>query len=102
VRVAGPEAGAGLPPIIPEGMRALSVRVNDVIGVAGFVVPGTRVDVVVTISTSASQDKPMSRTVLGNVLVLTSGTRIDQEQGRKGEAQPTTVVTLAVSGWGFA
>jgi len=39
----------------------------------------------------------MSRTVLGNVLVLTSGTRIDQEQGRKGEAQPATVVTLAVS-----
>ena len=45
----------------------------------------------------ASEDKPMSRTVLGNVLVLTSGTRIDQEQGRKGEAQPTTVVTLAVT-----
>ncbi len=90
-------SGAGLPPTIPPGMRAMSVRVDDVVGVAGFVVPGTRVDLVVTISTSASNDKPMSRTVLGNVLVLTSGTRIDQEQGRKGEAQPTTVVTLAVS-----
>jgi len=90
-------SGAGLPPTIPPGMRAMSVRVDDVVGVAGFVVPGTRVDVVVTVSTAASQDKLMSRTVLGNVLVLTSGTRIDQEQGRKGEAQPTTVVTLAVS-----
>ena len=43
-------AGAGLPPVIPEGMRALSVRVNDVIGVAGYVLPGTRVDVVATVS----------------------------------------------------
>jgi pilus assembly protein CpaB len=90
-------SGAGLPPTIPPGMRAMSVRVDDVVGVAGFVVPGTRVDVVVTMISAASQDKPMSRTVLGNVLVLTSGTRIDQEQGRKGEAQPTTVVTLAVT-----
>ena len=39
------EAGAGLPPSIPPGMRAMSVKVNEVIGVAGFVVPGTRVDV---------------------------------------------------------
>src|SRR6187200_2658966 len=49
-RVAGPEAGAGLPPIIPAGMRAISVRVNEVIGVAGFVLPGTRVDVLVAVS----------------------------------------------------
>lgn len=90
-------SGAGLPPTIPPGMRAMSVRVDDVIGVAGFVVPGTRVDVVVTASTEVSQDKPMSRVVLGNVLVLTAGTRIDQEQGRNGQPQPSTVVTLAVS-----
>ena len=90
-------SGAGLPPTIPPGMRAMSVRVDDVVGVAGFVVPGTRVDVVVTMSSAASDQKPMSRTVLGNVLVLTSGTRIDQEQARKGDAQPTTVVTLAVT-----
>ena len=42
------DAGAGLPPTIPPGMRAMSVRVNEVVGVAGFVVPGTRVDVMVT------------------------------------------------------
>ncbi len=42
-KIAGPELGAGLPPIIPEGMRAMSVRVNEVIGVAGFVLPGTQV-----------------------------------------------------------
>ena len=43
------EAGAGLPPSITEGMRALSIRVNEVVGVAGFVVPGTHVDVLVTL-----------------------------------------------------
>ena len=45
--VAGKDAGAGLPPTIPRGMRAISVKVNEVIGVAGFVVPSTHVDVMV-------------------------------------------------------
>ncbi len=52
-KIAGPESGAGLPPIIPEGLRAMSVRVNEVIGVAGFVLPGTRVDVVATVNAPA-------------------------------------------------
>ena len=47
-KLASKEAGAGLPPIIPQGLRAVSVRVNEVIGVAGYVLPGTRVDVVAT------------------------------------------------------
>src|ERR1051326_4359198 len=47
-RLAPKEAGAGLTIAIPDGMRAISIRVNDVIGVAGFVVPGTRVDVILT------------------------------------------------------
>jgi pilus assembly protein CpaB len=92
------EAGAGLPPSIPPGMRAMSVKVDEVVGVAGFVVPGTRVDLVVTVKArgNGANDKPMSRTAISNVLVLTAGTRYDQEQGLKGEPQPTTVVTLAV------
>ena len=49
------EGGAGLPPTIPDGMRAISVRVNDVVGVAGFVMPGTRVDVFVTFSDGSRQ-----------------------------------------------
>ena len=48
-KLAPKEAGAGLAPSIPPGMRALSVRVNEVIGVAGFTVPGARVDVVVVV-----------------------------------------------------
>ena len=91
------EAGAGLPPSIPKGMRAMSVKVDEVIGVAGFVVPGTRVDVVVTIRQTKASDEPMSRTVVNNVLVLTAGTRIDQEQAKDGQPQPSTVVTLAVN-----
>ena len=54
-KVASLEAGAGLPPVIPEGMRAISVKVNEVIGVAGFVVPGTLVDVLVTVRTADGQ-----------------------------------------------
>src|SRR5271154_4417647 len=47
-RLAALNAGAGLPSMIPQGMRAVSVRVNDVVSVAGFVQPGTRVDVLAT------------------------------------------------------
>jgi pilus assembly protein CpaB len=97
-KLASPESGAGLPPAIPPGMRAMSVRVNDVIGVAGFIVPGSRVDVVVTIR--RTQDS-MTRTAASNVQVLTAGTRKDQE---KAESEPTrtadrgeTVVTLMVT-----
>lgn len=91
------ESGAGLPPSIPQGMRAMSVKVDEVIGVAGFVVPGTRVDVVVTLPASGQYDETMSRTVVSNVLVLTAGTRLDQERAKDGQPQPSTVVTLALA-----
>jgi pilus assembly protein CpaB len=90
-------SGAGLPPSIPPGMRAMSVKVDEVIGVAGFVVPGTRVDLVVTLRGKGQTDESMSRTVLSNVLVLTAGTKFDQDQAKDGKAQPSSVVTLAVS-----
>ena len=93
-KVASLEAGAGLPPVIPEGMRAISVKVNEVIGVAGFVVPGSLVDVLVTVRTS--NEEPMTRTVVSKVAVLTAGTRFDQEKSKDGEPIPTSVVTLAV------
>jgi pilus assembly protein CpaB len=88
------EAGAGLPPSIPPGMRALSVRVNDVIGVAGFTTPGTRVDVLVTLNRGETS---MARAVVSNVQVLTAGTLFDQEQSKDGKAIPSTVVTLMVT-----
>jgi pilus assembly protein CpaB len=98
-RVSGPESGAGLPPIIPQGMRAISVRVNEVVGVAGFVLPGTRVDVLVAVDDDgddSNRTEPMARTVVGNVQVLTAGTRYDQDEAKDGKAQRSTVVTLAV------
>lgn len=88
-------AGGGLPPTIPPGMRAISVKVNEVIGVAGFVVPGSRVDVLVTIDETSGSRNSLSRVVVSNVQVLTAGTRFDQEQAREdGKPIPTTVVTL--------
>lgn len=97
-KLAAAGSGAGLPPTIPEGMRAISVRTNDVIGVAGFVVPGTRVDVVVTVRGSGAQQEGMARVVVSNVQVLTAGTRYDQEKATKdGAPIPATVVTLLVT-----
>mgnify|MGYP001040528569 CR=1 FL=1 len=78
-------------------MRAISVKVNEVVGVAGFVVPGTIVDVLVTVRPSTGpQDEPMTRTVVSKVQVLTAGTKFDQEKSKNGEPIPTSVVTLAV------
>ena len=91
------EAGAGLPPSIPEGMRALSVKVNEIIGVAGFVVPGTRVDLMVTLRKRENEQDSMTRVVLSDVQVLTAGTRYDQEKARDGQPIPTSVVTLLLT-----
>ena len=86
-------AGGGLPPLITPGMRAMTVRVNDVIGVAGFTQQGTRVDVVVILR----GNEGLSRTVLSNVQVLSSNRRIDQEQARAGTGADQSVVTLLVT-----
>jgi pilus assembly protein CpaB len=95
-KLAAKDAGAGLPPVIPPGMRAISVRVNDVIGVAGYVLPGTRVDVVATATPTQSQADVTSKVVLSNVKVLTAGTRMEQDQER-GKPRQVTVVTLLVT-----
>src|SRR5215208_2328272 len=95
-KLASKEAGAGLPPVIPEGMRAVSVRVNEVIGVAGYVLPGTRVDVVATASPNENRADTTSKLILSNVQVLTAGTRLEQDQ-EKGKPMQVTVVTLLVN-----
>jgi pilus assembly protein CpaB len=95
-KLAALEAGAGLPPSIPPGMRAISVKVNEVVGVAGFVVPGTRVDVMVTLSGKNREQDSTTRVVVSNAQVLTAGTRYDQEKAKDGAPIPSTVVTLLV------
>lgn len=69
------EAGAGLGAAIPQGMRAVSVAVNDVVGVAGFVIPGTMVDVLATgqMPGKGQSDNNITRTILENVRVLAAG-----------------------------
>ena len=93
-RLAGENAGSGLPALIPPGMRAVSVRVNEVVSVAGFVTPGTRVDVLLTGIPGSGGDQETT-TVLQNVAVLASGHTL--ERTTTGEAQNTAVITLLVS-----
>ena len=94
-KLASKEAGAGLPPIIPEGYRALSVRVNDVVGVAGYVLPGTRVDVVATVNPTQRPEDVQTKVILTNVQVLTAGTKIERDEA-DGKPLAVSVVTLLV------
>jgi pilus assembly protein CpaB len=95
MKLASAEAGSGLPPAIPPGLRAVSVRVNEVIGVAGYVLPGTRVDVVATVNPGQNQGDITSKVILTNVAVLAAGTKIDRDTD-KNKPMPVSVVTLLV------
>jgi pilus assembly protein CpaB len=92
-KLAALNAGGGLPSLIPPGMRAVSVRVNDVVSVAGFVQPGTRVDVLATGNQGAGNDR-QTTTVLENVAVIAVGKSLDRNAS---EAQTAPVITLLVS-----
>ena len=96
MKLASAEAGAGLPPAIPPGLRALSIKVNEVIGVAGYVLPGTRVDVLVTVSPNQNQGDMTSKVILTNVQVLAAGTKIDRDTD-KNKPMAVSVVTLLVN-----
>jgi pilus assembly protein CpaB len=95
-KLAPKEAGAGLPPVISPGFRALSVRVNDVVGVAGYVLPGTRVDVVATVNPTQQPTDVTSKVILTNVLVLAAGTKIERD-GEGNKPIQVSVVTLLVN-----
>lgn len=92
-RLAAAGAAPGLAPMIPPGYRAVSVRVNDVIGVAGFIQPGMRVDVLASGHLPGSEDC-VTRTVLQNVTVLSAGQVLQPEP--KGQVINAQVVTLQV------
>lgn len=91
------EGGAGLQATIPEGMRAVSVKVNDVVAVAGFVLPGTMVDVLATGSPSGRNGAATmnTRTILENVRVLAAGQKIEQD--KEGRPQKVPVITVLVT-----
>jgi pilus assembly protein CpaB len=93
-RVAVKGSGSGLGPLIPPGMRAISVRVNDVVGVAGFVLPGMRVDVLVT-GKPPNRGDTETQTVLQNITVLSAGQSIQNDT--KSQPVVVPVVTLLVT-----
>ncbi|HEY7615411.1 MAG TPA: Flp pilus assembly protein CpaB [Terriglobales bacterium] len=93
-KLAAENAGSGLPSLIPPGMRAVSVHVNEVVSVAGFVMPGTRVDVLLT-GNPLGSGEPVTTTVLENVAVLAVGQKL--ERNSAGEPQTVPVITLLVS-----
>jgi pilus assembly protein CpaB len=96
-RLAPRGAGGGLSVSIPDGQRAVSVRVDDVIGVAGFVLPGTRVDVLVTLPPEPQLDQKLSlsQIVLQNMQVLAVGQVVQQDA--QGKPMTVSVITLLVS-----
>jgi pilus assembly protein CpaB len=94
-----PEGSAGgLSSVIPEGYRAMTVKVDDVIGVAGFLRPGAMCDVLTVIepSESGGSRNPISKIVLQNVKVLASGQNIDKPKDQR-EAEQVKAVTLQVT-----
>lgn len=96
MKLADKESGSGLPPAIPVGLRAVSVRVNEVIGVAGYVLPGTRVDVLATVNPTGQGGDITSKVILTDVQVLAAGTKIERDV-RDNKPVPVSVVTLLVA-----
>jgi len=94
-RLAPKDAGGGLASVIPVGKRAVSVRVNEIIGVAGFVLPRTRVDVLVSVNTGGEKGRSSSRMILQNVEVLAAGQKIEQDE--QGKPETVNVITLLVT-----
>jgi pilus assembly protein CpaB len=92
-RLAAKGSGLGLAPTIPVGMRAVTVRVNDVAGIAGFVLPGMKVDVLVT-GHPPNGEGTMTTTCLQNMLVLSAGTTMTPDP--RGQTIQAPTVTLLV------
>jgi len=105
-RLAPRGAGAGLAAMIPPGMRAVAVRVNEVVGVAGFAVPGMRVDVLVSGSPPNQNQGSITRTILQNIEVLSAGQNYQKDtEGKPVIVQvvnllvdPTQAETLSLAG----
>ena len=97
-RLAPEGTAAGLSAVIPEGYRAMTVKVDDAAGISGFIMPGAFVDVVVVIDPregSGMQD-PISKIVLQNIKVLANGQNIDKPENQR-EANSVKAVTLQVT-----
>jgi pilus assembly protein CpaB len=94
-RLAPRGSGLGLAPVIPTGMRAVAVKVNDVVGVAGFALPGMHVDVLATGRPPEDGSGSVTKTILQDIMVLSAGQTI--EPSSNGQAINAPVVTLLVT-----
>ena len=98
-RLAPEGTAGGLSAVIPEGYRAMTVKVDDVVGISGFIMPGTLVDVVVVIvpnDNGVQAQDPFSKIVLQNIKVLANGQNIDKPESAR-EANSVKAVTLLVT-----
>ena len=97
-KIAPEGSSGGLSAVIPEGYRAMTVKVDDVVGISGFIMPGTLVDVVVVIDPDdqSNQKNPISKIVLQNIKVLANGQNIDKPEDQR-EANSVKAVTLQVT-----
>jgi pilus assembly protein CpaB len=87
----------GVAAIVSPKKRAMAVKVDKVVGVSGFILPGHRVDVLVTIAKAEKVQQPITKIVLENIPVLAVGTEVEQAAGQKEKAAPVDVITLEVS-----
>jgi pilus assembly protein CpaB len=97
-RISGKGVGGGLAAIIPPGMRAVAVRVNDVVGVGGFITPGTHVDVLIAGNppgTQAAVTGTRTKTLLQNIEVLSAGQNLQKDA--EGKPVNVTVVNMLVT-----
>jgi len=97
-RLAPEGTAGGLSAVIPEGYRAMTVKVDDVVGISGFIMPGTLVDIVVVIepAENTGRQNPISKIVLQNIKVLANGQNIDKPEDQR-EANSVKAVTLQVT-----
>src|SRR5258706_7674869 len=97
MKLAPAGTGGGLSAVIPEGYRAMTVKVDDVVGVSGFIMPGSFVGVIAIIVSATQQNgEPISKIVLQNIKVLASGTKIDSPENQR-EPANVKAVTLQVT-----
>jgi pilus assembly protein CpaB len=100
MKLAPAGTGGGLSAVIPEGYRAMTIKVDDVVGVSGFIMPGSFVDIVAIVTpvgqTGGANIGPISKIVLQNIKVLASGAKIDSPENQRTPAE-VKAVTVQVT-----
>ncbi len=91
----GKDVGQGVAAVTDPMKRAMSVKVDEVIGVSGFIKPGDRVDIMVTIEPDSRSARPIAKLILENIKVLAAGLQYEKNGSEK-DPKPVQVMTLEV------